>query len=655
MKFYFVIARSDSDEAIPVGDCFAPSGLAMTARGFFNIFNLRLTRVCFLLSAVSFQLSAVAWAQDSSGPQILFKTQAEAVSPIPAGGDVFNQRISLDLRNIDVIEALKFLSLKVGMNIITTKSVSGRVSLSVDNALFKDVFDIMLRSNGLAYAKSGDIYNIMTEPEYKAFYGENFLDMRIVKVFRLKYSIPEQAFNLLDAVKSSIGRVVVDPENGNVLVMDTPDKLKQMESSLDEFEKKNSVVVFNLKYAKAKEVEEVLKTQLDSKKAGYIKADERNNQIVVQTLPERMSQITELVEKLDRQTKQVLIETKIIKVKLTDQFDNGLEWEGIVKTATDHGANYAGTQPFSVIQGTNPTFQSRKQFLDGTMKGDIDAFPFSGNTSNLSSSTKTTIGEKLHFGIVDGKRDFDILYKLLQTLGKSRILANPKLVVVNNQEAKIHIGEKQAYTTSTTTAGSTGTNTISEEVTFVDVGIQLSVTPTINDDGYITMKIRPEVSSVSSTLTTSGGNKIPIVDTSLTETTVMIKDNTTLIIGGLRRESKSSSSEGFPFFSKLPFFGNFFKSGTSTVERNELVVMLTPHIISGMELDTGNEREFGHKPGKAYRDYQSIGDDYRKNLSLPEEERPPSKEVPQEINPKPYRPFEEKEEMQIKEMRYEPS
>ena len=140
----------------------------------------------------------------------------------------------------------------------------------------------------------GGYYNIMTELEYKAFYGENFLDMRVVRVFRLKYSIPEQAFNLLDAVKSSIGRVVVDPENGNVLVMDTPDRLKQMESALEEFERKNSVVVFNLKYAKAKEVEEVLKTQLDSKKAGYIKADERNNQIVVQTLPERMAQISEL-------------------------------------------------------------------------------------------------------------------------------------------------------------------------------------------------------------------------------------------------------------------------------------------------------------------------------------------------------------------------
>ena len=120
-----------------------------------------------------FLLSTPLWAQDSAGARILLQPQGDAVSHIPAG-DIFNQRISLDLRNIDVLEALKFLSLKVGINIITTKSVTGRVSLTVEDALFKDVFDIMLRSNGLAYAKSGDIYNIMTEPEYKAFYGENF-------------------------------------------------------------------------------------------------------------------------------------------------------------------------------------------------------------------------------------------------------------------------------------------------------------------------------------------------------------------------------------------------------------------------------------------------------------------------------------------------
>ena len=77
----------------------------------------------------------------------------------------------------------------------------------------KDIFDIMLRLNNLAYDKTGEIYNVMTETEYKALYGKKFSDSRQVKIFRLNYAIPEQAFNLLDALKSEIGRLLVDTES----------------------------------------------------------------------------------------------------------------------------------------------------------------------------------------------------------------------------------------------------------------------------------------------------------------------------------------------------------------------------------------------------------------------------------------------------------
>src|SRR4030042_4638112 len=102
-------------------------------------------------------------------------------------------KISLDLRDIEIIDALKFLATKVTMNIIPTKKVSGRITLMVDNTDAKDVFDIILRSNNLAYDKRGDIYNVMTEDEYKAIYGRRFSDMRQVKIIRLKYMVPDQA------------------------------------------------------------------------------------------------------------------------------------------------------------------------------------------------------------------------------------------------------------------------------------------------------------------------------------------------------------------------------------------------------------------------------------------------------------------------------
>lgn len=452
---------------------------------------------------------------------------------------------------------------------------------------------------------------------------------------------------MMDSLKSDIGRVLVEPETGTAMIMDTPANIQEIQNALSSLEQKNLVEVFTLKYAKAKDVEEQLKAQLDAKKVGSIKADERSNQVIIQALPDRMRDVEKLVEALDKKTKEVLIDTQIIKVKLSDQLDSGIEWEGLMKMGNQFGTSYLGSAPFSVLQSSTANWQSRRAFMDslaGTTG--IGAYPFSGNTASVSSSAKVSPGEKMHLGIIDKKHDFDVLLNFLQTLGKTQILSNPKLAVVNNQEAKIHIGERQAYVTTTTTTGQT-TSTISEEVTFVDVGIQLAVTATINDDGFVTMKVKPEVSSVVSTLTTPSGNKIPIIDTSTAETTVMIKDGATIIIGGLRKEEKVSSSEGLPILSKIPILGHFLSSKTSKTERTELLVMLTPHIVSGDTLTTGDERDFGTKPGKEYKKYPSFIEqpEFKAPQEIQEKEIRPGEAPEQEI--KPYREYirlkEEKE------------
>ena len=98
-----------------------------------------------------------------------------------------------------------------------------------------------------------------------------------------------------------------------------------------------------------------------------------------------------------------------------------------------------------------------------------------------------------------------------------------------------------------------------------------SVTPTINDDGFITLKIKPEVSSVIRTLTTSEGNAIPIVNTSEAETTAMVKDGTTVIIAGLREDTTIMVDKRIPFFGDIPILGRLFRSGSETIERDEIV------------------------------------------------------------------------------------
>ncbi|MCX5702998.1 MAG: hypothetical protein NT066_00640, partial [Candidatus Omnitrophica bacterium] len=380
---------------------------------------------------------------------------------------------------------------------------------------------------------------------------------------------------------------------------------------------KSLIKVFDLKYAKAKDVEEQLKNQLDIKKVGTIRSDERNNQIIVQTLPERMKDIEQLVRSLDKKTKQVLIDTKIIKIRLSNALDQGVQWEGLIGFLQKQGLSYLGSYPFSSVQSAADAWSSR----DATRQalGDsIGSYPFSGTTTSYASGTKVSPGQRLHVGMINSKKDFDVMIKYLQTVGKTKILSNPTVAVINNQEAKIHIGERRAFVTTTTTTGTT-TSTVSEAVTYVDVGVQLFITPTINDEGYVTIKIKPEISSVVGNITTSSNNLIPIIDSSTAETSVIVKDGSTIMLAGLGQDEKTETSEGIPVLSKIPILGFFFRSKTQSVVKTELLILLTPYIFEGDSLITPQSKDkesFGIKKPKPTEGAPAIGSSIEEQLAM---------------------------------------
>jgi len=305
-----------------------------------------------------------------------------------------------------------------------------------------------------------------------------------------------------------------------------------------------------------------------------------------------MSDVREIIAALDKKTLAVLIDAKIVKVKLSDSLAKGIEWEGIFKELTSRSGAFIGSHPFEPVER-----------LDTTFIDDFTTIPPSD--TNPSAGSKVALGERVFFGQVAGNHSFEAVLKFLSTVGESRLLSNPRLSVTNNQEARIHVGRQEAYITSTTTSGQT-TTTTAEDVTFVDVGIQLSVTPTINEEGFVTMKIKPEVSSVVDVLVTPSGNEIPIIDTSMAETTVLVKDKATIIIGGLRREEESTSGKRLPFLADIPIVGHMFRSETTGKERSELLVMITPNILGGDKLISGDIDEPGEEPTKTFKDYDSF-------------------------------------------------
>jgi len=160
--------------------------------------------------------------------------------------------------------------------------------------------------------------------------------------------------------------------------------------------------------------------------------------------------------------------------------------------------------------------------------------------------------------------------------GSARVLANPKIATLNGREASILIGSRIPYIISSTVfagGGAAPTQRIERE----EVGIKLRITPLINADGYITTEIQPEVSSVSGF--TGENNALPIVATRQASTTVRLKDGSTVIIGGLLNEEKTTTVTKVPLLGSIPVIGYLFQHRSIDTSKRDLVIEVTPRIL----------------------------------------------------------------------------
>lgn len=462
-------------------------------------------------------------------------------------------KISLDIKGMDVVDVLKMLSTRSGMNIVVGKNVTGKVTLFLKNVDLWDAFEIVLLASDLAYEKKGDIINVMTQRDYELHYGERFQDKKQAKIMQLKYSKAADISKALNQIKTNIGRVVIDEGSNTIALIDTPEKIKEMEDFIKTTDLPLATRIFSLNYAQADKIQSKLQEAI-TKGVGSIKIDERTNKIVITDYPEKLDEIEKIITAFDEKTPQVLIDAQIVEINpKKDQFSMGVDWDYWIKK------NFRLAASFPAVA-----------LSDATTIPDI----LSVGVAAISSTTLSS-----------QPGQYKSLVDMLQVIGETKILSSPRIMTLNNQEAKILVGTKDAYITSTTSQGGTGTTVTSQAVNFVDVGIKLYVTPTINRDGFVIMKIKPEISSSVRTNITSEGQvtQIPIVTTSESETSVMVKDGTTIIIAGLKKDQQIKEVRKIPFLGDIPLLGYAFRNTRNETIQTELVIFLTPHIVSGEE------------------------------------------------------------------------
>jgi len=287
---------------------------------------------------------------------------------------------------------------------------------------------------------------------------------------------------------------------------------------------------YYLKYANATDIKAMVSDLLAAGEAAT--SNDKLNTVIIRASAKTIASVDKVIKQVDIAPLQVQVEAKIIELKKNDGDSTQSSHLGLnAKYTSPNNPNNYVQQLFSADFDTDKASEGMYAQL------------ISGNVQAYLSALQREIGYNL--------------------------IASPWVSAINHEQAEILIGSKYGYQTSTTTQ----TTTV-QTVNFLEVGTKLRFTPHINEDGYVIMEIYPSVSEGTVT------NNLPQENTTETKNKVLVKDGQSIVIGGLTKENNSVIDSGFPIISQIPFLGALFRRTDLIHEKRELMVIITPHIVT---------------------------------------------------------------------------
>jgi len=269
--------------------------------------------------------------------------------------------------------------------------------------------------------------------------------------------------------------------------------------------------------------------------------DQGTNSLVIRTEPPNYPILRETIEQLDVRPAQVLLEVHVAEVRLDDATKYGINWSLFA-------TNAAETQSITGRLGA-------QRFTDEDLANTQD---FVVRAIRLAT-----------------EMDVRAVLRALETETDVRVLSQPHVLALNNEEARILVGSQVPFTQSTRTGLDV---VVDQTVQYRDVGIQLTVMPTINDDGYVTFRILQEVSALTAQ-TVEAALGAQVISTREAETSAIVRNGQTIIIGGLIDQSDEVLESGVPFLKDIPLLGYFFKTRSTQRVRTELAIFVTPYVV----------------------------------------------------------------------------
>ncbi|HOI65027.1 MAG TPA: type IV pilus secretin PilQ [Thiomonas arsenitoxydans] len=482
----------------------------------------------------------------------LRRTQPNPNALVQGNGPGFHgQKLSLNFQNIDVRSLLQVFADFTHLNVVVSDSVTGNLTLRLKDVPWDQALQVILRAKGLGERKEGNVLWIAPRDEILA---REKADLEAKKSLSALEPVKSETFQLNYQKAATVVAMLTGAAGGaqsGTTATPSPVLLPGLSSS-------------------AAPTSRILSPR------GTVLADPRTNQIFVTDIPSKLEEVAQLIAKIDKPVRQVMIEARIVEA--SDQFGRSL---GVKLGFLDARGIQGGVPGTNLVGGTygtvsgdylgvaNQTNQpgSSAATLADSQFVNLPAFGLAG--SLLAGAAPSSLGISLFNAAAN--RFINLELSAMEADGKGKIISSPRVITADLSKATIEQGTEIPYQQATS-SGATA-------VTFKKAVLSLDVTPQITPDGNVIMNV--EIHKDSPGASTAG---VPSINTNTVTTQVQVENGGTVVLGGIYTSQEQNQTDKVPLLGDIPVLGNLFKNNSKMYNKNELMVFLTPKIVTNADL-----------------------------------------------------------------------
>ncbi len=441
------------------------------------------------------------------------------------------EKLSLNFQNIEARAALQVLADFTGLNFVVSDTVKGSLTLRLKDVPWDQALDLILDSKNLAMRRKGNVITVAPAPEVAAKEKANLeatkavieLEPLVSELIQINYAKADDIASLLKSIKQvTTANAQEHPVFGSSATGATVEK-----SSISN-------------------------TLLSPR--GQVTVDARTNSLLIQDTPGKIREVRQLIAKLDQPVRQVMIESRLVEA--TDNFSKSL--------GVRFGTKYTDTSASGRTGAVSGSVADSSSIVSaGTLTATSDGLNVNLPSAGIGSSPAGAIGLTLaKIGSNGGLLNLELT--ALEQEGNGKIISSPRVITANQKLALIEQGQERVFTTNVLGVGSV----VTKKAT-----LKLEVTPQITPDDRINMEVNITKDNFADAVT-------GVLNVKQVKTQVLLDNGETVVIGGIYEQDKNDTITKVPFFGDIPLLGWLFKSKEAKDNKTELLIFLTPRILS---------------------------------------------------------------------------